>query len=77
MTELGVFFDAGVAYNKLNQIVFSGSDPQNLSISRFVMSHRRQLATEPLWSYYHRTILRFSFAQGASGTFGINLVPGW
>lgn len=77
LSELGLFFDAGVAYNDIKQIVFNGSDPQNVSISRFVMSTGVNLRLNLFGAIIIEPYYAIPLLKGASGTFGINLIPGW
>ena len=77
LSELGLFFDAGVAYNKLSQIVFSGSDPQNQSISRFVMTTGVNLRVNLFGAIIIEPYYALPLLKGAKPAFGINLVPGW
>jgi Tol biopolymer transport system component len=77
LSELGLFFDAGVAYNRVKEIVFSGSDPQNQSLSRFVMSTGVNLRVNLFGAIIIEPYYAFPLLKGAQPMFGLNLVPGW
>ncbi len=77
MSELGLFLDAGVAYDYFDEISFKSTTPNDFTISRFVVSTGINLRVNLFGAIILEPYYAIPLLKGARGTFGINLVPGW
>jgi len=77
MTELALFFDGGTAYDSWKTISFSGSDPNDISLSRFVMSTGVSLRVNLFGAIIVEPYYALPLLKGSKPVFGLNLVPGW
>ncbi len=78
LSELALFFDGGVAYNDLNNIIFKEpSDPNYIGLSRFVMSTGVSLRVNLFGAFIIEPYYAFPLLKNSKATFGLNLVPGW
>jgi len=77
LSELGIFFDGGTAYDSWKTISFSGSDPNDISLSRFVMSTGVSLRVNLFGAIIVEPYYALPLLKGSKPIFGLNLVPGW
>lgn len=77
LTELALFFDGGTAYDSFKTISFSGADPGDVSLSRFVMSTGLSLRVNLFGAIIVEPYYALPLLKGSKPVFGLNLVPGW